>query len=85
MRYPLDYGYLEGTTGGDGDGIDIWGGSGDRSRISGIVCTVDLKKNDAEIKVLLGCSDAEMQTILDFHNSGPQAAMLIPYAGRAPR
>jgi inorganic pyrophosphatase len=27
--YPLDYGFLEGTTGGDGDGIDVWFGSGE--------------------------------------------------------
>jgi inorganic pyrophosphatase len=24
FRYPLDYGYLEGTTSGDSLGIDIW-------------------------------------------------------------
>ncbi len=26
MRYPLDYGYLAGTTSGDGAGIDVWDG-----------------------------------------------------------
>jgi len=25
--YPLDYGYLTGTSGGDGDEVDVWRGS----------------------------------------------------------
>ncbi len=54
MVYPLDYGYLEGTKTIDGGEIDVWrGGAGDGG-VSGILCTVDLKKGDAEIKVLLG-------------------------------
>jgi inorganic pyrophosphatase len=78
LRYPLDYGYLEGTSGGDGDGIDLWGGSGDRDKLSGVVCTVDTWKRDAEIKLLLGCSEREMKIVLEFHNSGSQGAILIP-------
>jgi len=27
LIYPLDYGYLENTSAGDGDGIDVWIGS----------------------------------------------------------
>lgn len=76
--YPLDYGYLEGTAGGDGQGIDVWLGSGDRTRLSGVVCTVDTVKSDAELKLLAGCTAAEMETILRVHNSGPQAALLLP-------
>jgi len=26
MVYPLDYGYLEGTSGGDGNELDVWRG-----------------------------------------------------------
>jgi inorganic pyrophosphatase len=33
--YPLDYGYLEGTTAGDGDGIDVWVGSLADKRVQG--------------------------------------------------
>jgi inorganic pyrophosphatase len=78
LKYPLDYGYLEGTTGGDGQGIDVWAGSGDRARLTGVVCTVDLFKHDAEVKLLVGCTPSEAEVILGVHNSGPQAALLIP-------
>jgi inorganic pyrophosphatase len=52
LIYPYDYGYLEGTTAGDGQGIDVWLGSGDHTQITGVVCTVDLYKRDAELTVL---------------------------------
>ena len=39
--YPVDYGYLEGTTSIDQGGIDIWRGSLTGSIINGIICTVD--------------------------------------------
>jgi len=41
--YPLDYGYLAGTTSADFGGIDIWPGSLDRS-VRGVIATIDLWK-----------------------------------------
>ena len=83
--YPLDYGYLEGTDGGDGHGIDVWiGRRGDRALV-GVLATVDLEKHDAEVKLLLGCTDAETEALLAVHNEGRQAATLVrrPDAGQA--
>jgi len=78
MIYPLDYGYLEGTTTIDGDGIDVWLGSDTERRLDAILCTVDLDKRDAEIKLLLGCRAEEVQLILDLiNNSEMMRAMLI--------
>jgi inorganic pyrophosphatase len=72
--YPLDYGYLENTTSGDGGGIDVWLGSlysvmnkDSTQMLTGILCTFDRLKRDAEIKVLLGCTEADIQTIRGFH------------------
>jgi inorganic pyrophosphatase len=39
--YPLDYGYLENTTAGDGNGFDIWIGSSSKKVLTGILCTFD--------------------------------------------
>jgi inorganic pyrophosphatase len=76
--YPLDYGYLEGTSAGDGDGIDVWRGSLVEAQLDAIVCTVDLVKRDAEIKLLLGCTTEEQDAICEFHNdSESMAAILI--------
>ncbi len=71
--YPLDYGYLDGTTAGDGAGIDVWSGSSTTyqgNRPNAILCTVDLVKQDAEIKILMGCTEDDIETILSFTNGG---------------
>lgn len=75
--YPHDYGYLKGTQAVDGGGIDVWVGSLPRQTVTGIICTVDLTKKDAEIKILIGCTPEEAQAILNTHNEGPQSAILI--------
>ena len=77
FRYPFDYGYLEGTTAGDGAGIDVWRGSLPETQVTAIICAVDLEKRDSEIKLLLGCTSQEAQSILAVHNEGAQSAILI--------
>jgi len=75
--YPLDYGYLDGTTSGDGSGIDVWAGASGTRDLSVVILTVDLHKRDAEIKILLGCTEDEIQTILVFHNENDMRATLV--------
>ena len=75
--YPLDYGYLEGTMSQDGGGIDVWVGSNDPSQISGIIVIVDPIKKDSEIKILLGCNEAEGQLALESNNRGEMKAFII--------
>lgn len=75
--YPLDYGYLDGTMSGDKEGIDVWLGSLEKKVVTGIVITVDLFKNDAEQKILVGCSKGEMALIERFHNVNLQSAKLV--------
>ena len=66
--YPLDYGYLSGTTSTDGEGIDVWLGAGEARDLRAILVSVDMDKRDSEIKLLLGLSDAEIAQIYDFYN-----------------
>jgi inorganic pyrophosphatase len=75
--YPVAYGYLRGTTAIDGEGIDVWVGSLEPVRITGVVCTFDLRKRDAEVKLLLGCTSEEENEILSFLNKGLMAAILV--------
>ena len=72
--YPLDYGFLDNTTSSDGGGIDVWLGSlstvstnSNAKTLTGILCTFDTLKRDAEIKLLIGCSEADLHVIRDFH------------------
>lgn len=78
MIYPFDYGYLENTQSGDGEGIDVWIGSGDRSCVCGMVCTIDLAKRDMEMKILLGCTAEEARAIVDFLSRYTMRAVLMP-------
>jgi len=68
MIYPLDYGYLENTSAGDGDGIDVWIGSDKEKKLTGILCTFDKLKRDAEIKLLIGCGIEEVEAIQVFNS-----------------
>lgn len=82
FRYPLDYGYLQGTRSPDGDGIDVWIGSLVRvspaaHAVTGIIATLDLEKRDSEFKLLLGCTADEAQIALAIHNRGSQRGILI--------
>ena len=56
LIYPFDYGYLANTKAGDGDGINVWIGSLYNKTLTGILCTFDTLKRDAEIKLLMGCT-----------------------------
>ena len=68
LIYPFDYGYLAGTTAGDGEGIDVWVGSGAGLGVTGLACTADLVKRDAEIKILLHCTPEDAQRIAHWLN-----------------
>ena len=78
LIYPFDYGYLEGTSAMDGGGIDVWRGSLANQAVTAIVLTVDRRKKDAEMKLLLGCTSEEMAIIERHHNGSFQSAILIP-------
>jgi inorganic pyrophosphatase len=85
LVYPLDYGYLEGTSAGDGDGIDVWRGSLTPAQLDAIVCTADAVKRDVEIKLVIGCTPEEKTIILKFHNNSERmAAILIEREGAMP-
>ncbi len=77
MEYQVDYGYLAGTSSADGEGIDIWLGSDPGRKLDAIICTVDLGKGDAEIKLLVGCTQDEIAFIESFHNMWPQMGGIL--------
>jgi inorganic pyrophosphatase len=75
VDYPFDYGYLQDTTSSDGNRIDAWIGSLNSAMdkrgaktLTGILCTFDTLKRDAEIKLLIGCSEEDIQVIQELHN-----------------
>lgn len=77
MIFPLDYGYLEGTSSMDGGGIDLWLGSAPHRELTAIAVTVDIKKKDAEIKLIIGCTEKETKIIEEFHNRYYQSGIIV--------
>lgn len=77
--YPVSYGYLEGTSSGDGAGIDAWLGSSSVVA-DAVACAIDPAKRDAEIKVLIGCSADDKRRIMEFMNRGAGGAVLVERA-----
>ena len=77
LIYPLDYGHLADTLSSDQSEIDVWIGDNAEQDLEAIICTIDLLKKDVEVKVLLSCSEENIQKILDFHNSGNMRATVI--------
>ena len=66
--YEVDYGYLDGTSSMDGDGIDLYLGSRPEKKLDGIIVIVDMVKKDSEIKLLLGVSQSELDWIMEWCN-----------------
>jgi F420 biosynthesis protein FbiB-like protein len=77
LTYPLDYGYLEGTHAADGSGVDVWVGSQSSRAVQGVALSVDLRKRDSEVKILIGCTQKEIDAVLEFMNTGEMRATLI--------
>jgi len=77
ITYPVDYGYLKNTTAMDGNGVDIWRGSGTSLKIDAVICTIDLMKKDSEVKILIGCTHGEKNMILEFYNRNKYMKGLI--------
>ena len=65
--YPIDYGHLPGTVGGDGDEVDVWSGSGDGGLV-GVIITTDHVKKDREVDLLWNCTPGEIYLVNGFIN-----------------
>jgi inorganic pyrophosphatase len=58
---------VKGTSGGDGNEIDVWKGSLEGNMLRGVICTVDSFKKDAEVKLMVDCTDEEIEIINHFY------------------
>ncbi|PSQ97551.1 MAG: hypothetical protein BRD55_01380 [Bacteroidetes bacterium SW_9_63_38] len=65
--YPLDYGFLPGTTGTDGEPVDVFVGNGDTGLV-GLILTTDYRQGDREVKLLVDCTPPEVYTAHGFIN-----------------
>ena len=69
LLYPYNYGDIENTFAGGGEGMDVWFGSSNDKMLTGILCMFDRLKRDAEIKILIGCTHEDIETIRNFNDN----------------
>ena len=65
--YPLDYGYINGTRGTDGEEVDVFVGSG-TGGLTALLLTTDHRRGDREFKLLWGCTPEEIYLAHGFIN-----------------
>lgn len=68
--YPIDYGYIEGTSGTDLEEVDVFVGSASSGLLGGIV-TDDFRRGDREMKLIYNCSAREVYVVNGFLNFAP--------------
>lgn len=73
--YPLDYGYIPGTVGGDGAEVDVFCGDAATGLTAALV-THDTLKGDRELKLLWNLTEEEMAVARAFLNRGAMRAEL---------
>ncbi|MGN1344925.1 MAG: Inorganic pyrophosphatase [Traorella sp.] len=85
LVYPVDYGYLCDSGNADQTPIDVFKGSEKSSKVGAIVVTADILKKDCETKLLIGCSEEEIEKILVFLNQTEfQKAVLLRRGNEMP-
>ena len=68
LVYPVDYGYLNANNFDGEEVIDVFKGTGDDLGVQAVVICADILKKDLDVKLLVGCTDEEENSILLFLN-----------------
>src|SRR5215469_14563026 len=76
MIYPLDYGYIPGTVGGDGAEVDVFIGSAPTG-LRAALLTRDAVKGDREIKLLWNMTRSEIEITRAFLSGAAMTVELI--------
>lgn len=82
MIYPLDYGYIPNTTGGDGAEVDVFVGAAETGLCAALL-TTDAVKGDQELKLLWNLTGQEIVIALDFVTRAGMRAQLLLNPTRA--
>ena len=66
LIYPTEYGHLDET--GNGNPISVYMGTKNHSEITGLIVAADILQKTIDVKLLLGCTEEEVNDVLHFLN-----------------
>jgi inorganic pyrophosphatase len=75
--YPFDYGYIKNTHSSDGEELDVWVGTAESKKVTGIMVITDMDKRESELKILYNCTQEEMYRIYEINNQKMMRALLV--------
>ena len=85
LIYPVDYGYINDTKSFGKDGVSVYAGSGNQYEISALVVAADILIKELDVKVLVGCTEEEVDQVLRFLNqTNYQKTVLIRKGNELP-
>ncbi|MGB4984897.1 MAG: Inorganic pyrophosphatase [Erysipelotrichaceae bacterium] len=68
LIYPTDYGYICDTNVDSGPVVKAFKGTNSSYSVKDVIVSVDILKRDIDVKLLLGCTDEEIENVLLFLN-----------------
>ncbi len=68
LIYPLEYGHINDTKSVSGEGVSVYAGSLDRNHITALAVAADILSKELDVKVLVGCTEEEVEEVLRFLN-----------------
>ena len=68
LVYPTDYGHVTDTKSVTDEGVSVYAGSGNRNKITALVIAADTLAKELDVKMLIGCTEAEVDDVLRFLN-----------------
>ena len=68
LIYPVDYGHVNDTKSISGEGVSLYAGTSDRSRITALIVAADILAKELDVKLLVGCNENEVEEVLRFLN-----------------
>ena len=68
LIYPTDYGHVKDTKSVSGEGVSVYAGSLSRNTITALVVAADILAKELDVKILVGCTDEEVDQVLRFLN-----------------
>ena len=81
LVYPVNYGYLTDTLAEDQQPIHIYVGSISTNTVSALAISADILKKDCEVKLMLGCTEKEIKSIMQFLNQTEFQKAVVIYRG----